>query len=186
MLPGLGRRMKRFARLPIMTLCCATCVVWCLNRDEGPLRPAVAFGFPDDPLATQLARAKTIGDRMVVFLDAMCGKRVGGGECAHAAFEALRIAGGEFTAAGLGADTPAPGDYVWGKLLKVIEVTDERLDGFQPGDAALAGRCPANARRFHRLPGPQIPLPAAHLHRRRREGRPAHGRVRAERYDWRR
>ena len=68
-------------------------------------------------------QAQAIGSSMVTFLTGKAGVRVGGGECAHLATEALRVSGGEFYPADLGADSPATGDYVWGTLVTTITVT---------------------------------------------------------------
>jgi len=60
--------------------------------------------------------ATTINDRMVAYLAANVGKRIGGGECAHVATEALRVSGGRF----IRRPDVVPGDYVWGNLVKVV------------------------------------------------------------------
>ena len=57
-----------------------------------------------------------IGSAMVTFLGGKVNARVGGGECAHMATEALRVGGGEFIPKSLGTDYPGSGDYVWGTL----------------------------------------------------------------------
>lgn len=86
------------------------------------------------------AQAQSIGGSMVSFLQANVGKRVGGGECAHLATEALRVAGGEFVASDLGADSPAAGDYVWGTLVTVVSYSNKvwkdsnPTNPCQPGD----------------------------------------------------
>ena len=73
----------------------------------------------------------------LAFLQNHLGARVGGGECAQLVTEALRVAGFEFV---LGKDNPAPGDYVWGKLVTVIQANGGRaFDSnpaahVQPGD----------------------------------------------------
>ena len=66
------------------------------------------------------AEAQYSGSAMVSFLNGKLSTRVGGGECAHMATEALRVAGGEFYQPDIGADSPATGDYVWGTLVTVI------------------------------------------------------------------
>lgn len=81
---------------------------------EGRVMPAVLSLAPP-PLAPAfvapavVAAAPSLGDRMGDFLNSKLGKRVGGGECAHIATEALRVAGADFTR------TEASGtqDYVW-------------------------------------------------------------------------
>lgn len=86
-----------------------------------------------------LSEAQTINTSMVSFLNGKIGVRVGGGECAHMATEALRICGGEFCPADLGADSPSAGDYVWGQLVTVISYSRTWADSaptvaVQPGD----------------------------------------------------
>jgi hypothetical protein len=68
----------------------------------------------------------------LAYLQKHIGARVGGGECAQMTTEALRVAGFEFV---LGKDNPAPGDYVWGKLVKVIQAT-----GSRPSDSSPSAR----------------------------------------------
>ena len=58
----------------------------------------------------------TINDRMVAYLAARVGDRIGGGECAHVASEALRASGARF----IRRPDIVPGDYVWGNLVKVV------------------------------------------------------------------
>jgi len=60
----------------------------------------------------QLLSAQTVGDRMVSYLESHLGQRVGGGECAHLAVEALRASGGKFNRL-----TSTTLDYNWGTLL---------------------------------------------------------------------
>jgi hypothetical protein len=86
------------------------------------------------------SEAQTINQKIVTFLNGKVGTRIGGGECAHVATEALRVAGAEFTKTDLGADFPATGDCVWGTLVKSVSVTNGiRTDSaptalVQPGD----------------------------------------------------
>ncbi len=85
-------------------------------------------------------QAQTLNSKLAVFLSGKVGLRVGGGECAHAATEGLRVAGAEFTSADLGPDSPAPGDYVWGTLIKTVSNTNgtwvdsKPASKLQPGD----------------------------------------------------
>lgn len=65
-----------------------------------------------------LAQSPTLNEKVSRFVSGKLGQRVGGGECAHLAMEALRHAGAKFLR---GADHPEPGDYVWGKLIAVLE-----------------------------------------------------------------
>ncbi len=85
------------------------------------------------------AEAQTIGNSMVTFLNGRVGTRVGGGECAHMAIEALRVAGGEFYRSDLGADSPASGDYVWGSLITVISSSNSKWTDSNPAVACLPG-----------------------------------------------
>lgn len=84
--------------------------------------------------------AQTLNSKLSTFLAGKVGTRIGGGECAHAATEALRAAGAEFVSADLGKDSPSPGDYVWGTLLKTVSYSAGRLTDsapatkLQPGD----------------------------------------------------
>ncbi|MGL4549971.1 MAG: hypothetical protein ACRC33_02185 [Gemmataceae bacterium] len=89
-------------------------------------RAVPAVVAPAPRLAVQTT---TINDRVVAYLEARMGQRVGGGECAHVTSEALRAAGAKFIR---GADHPTPGDYVWGSLVKVVTAG---------GASASAARC---------------------------------------------
>ena len=84
------------------------------------------------------AEAQTIGSSMVTFLNGKLSTRLGGGECAHMATEALRVGGGEFYATDLGADSPATGDYVWGTLVTTISFSTVWADS-NPTSACLVG-----------------------------------------------
>jgi hypothetical protein len=81
----------------------------------------------------------TIGDQVVKFCKENLGKKVGGGQCAHLATEAVKSAGGkswfEFK------DFPNQHDYVWGDLVYVLEVkgktrSEQKVPGrsVQPGN----------------------------------------------------
>lgn len=76
---------------------------------------------------------------MVSWLEAKRGVRCGGGECTHAVGEALRIAGGEFYRADLGADSPTSGDYVWGTLLKEIKYANGVWTDSSPATQLMPG-----------------------------------------------
>ena len=82
---------------------------------------------------------QTLNSKVATFLAGKVGTRVGGGECAHAASEALRVAGAEFTNADLGPDSPAAGDYVWGTLVKSISIVNGKWTDSQPASKLLAG-----------------------------------------------
>ncbi len=84
-------------------------------------------------LSVSACQAQTINQKVVSFLHANHGHQVGGGECAHAVTEALRASGAAFMSTDLGADFPAPGDYVWGTLVKVISVTNLTWTDSNPG-----------------------------------------------------
>ena len=79
------------------------------------------------------------GGALVTFLNGKLSTRLGGGDCAHMATEALRACGGEFVAADLGADSPATGDYVWGTLLTTISWTNSARVDSTPTAAILPG-----------------------------------------------
>jgi len=91
-----------------------------------------------------------LSDRVLAFCKAQMGRRVGKGECAHLAVEALQVAG----AGGRQADAPFRGDYVWGELTAFIRVSPggvagtEALGSIHPGDvvqlrdAKFAGQRP--------------------------------------------
>ena len=82
---------------------------------------------------------QTLNSKVATFLAGKVGVRVGGGECAHAASEALRVAGAEFTNTDLGADSPTAGDYVWGTLVKSISIVNGRWTDSKPTTKLLAG-----------------------------------------------
>ena len=71
----------------------------------------IAFSGP-------VARAQ-YGPAVAAFCQRKLEKRVAGGECAHLATEALRVAGAEFLRSGA-PDAPGKGDYVWGKFVKEV------------------------------------------------------------------
>lgn len=89
-----------------------------------------------------IANGQSIGAKMVTFLDKRIDHKLGGGECAHLASEALRVAGGEFIRSDIAPDFPTspPGNYVWGTLVTVIEfkngkIVDSNLSSkVSPGD----------------------------------------------------
>lgn len=85
------------------------------------------------------AEAQTIGSAMVSFLQSRVSTRVGGGECAHMATEALRASGGEFYPGDLGADSPSTGDYVWGTLVTLISYSNKTWSDSNPANACLPG-----------------------------------------------
>src|SRR4051812_31733060 len=76
------------------------------------------------------ARAQ-YGLAIATFCQGRLETRVGGGECAHLAMEALRVAGAEFQRSG-SPDAPDKGDYVWGKLVKVVLATGKGAQDKNP------------------------------------------------------
>jgi hypothetical protein len=72
-----------------------------------------------------------VADRVAAFAAARVGYRIGGGECAHFAAEAVRAAGGRFN-----VFTPGVTDYVWGAL--VTRVTGTAGGGMYSNPAAAA------------------------------------------------
>src|SRR5262245_7951826 len=83
------------------------------------LLPAALFLL----LPTFAAETATLNDKVTRYAAGQVGKRVGGGECAHLATEALREAGARFIRP---ADSPGRGDYVWGTLVGQVEAEDGR------------------------------------------------------------
>jgi hypothetical protein len=84
-----------------------------------------------------LVQAKTVGDRMVDFLQNKIGQRIGSGECADVAVEALRVGGGKFL--NVAVDSPNSGDYVWGTLVAKVEFKNGKAVDSAPSKAARPG-----------------------------------------------
>src|SRR5262249_44727654 len=87
---------------------------------------------PPTVAAALVAPSLTLGQKMANFLQSRLGTRVGGGECAHLAMEALRAAGADFTR----TQPAGPSDYVWtsngaARLTNGSQVAGKR---FQVGD----------------------------------------------------
>lgn len=82
------------------------------------------------------AATNQLGNDVLAFSLARLGRKVGGGECAHLAVEALKSAG----AGGRRPDAPNAGDYVWGELVAYIPANLPKADALklltkvQPGD----------------------------------------------------
>lgn len=80
----------------------------------------------------------SINDRIVTFCKKAVGTKVGDGQCADLAYQAILAAGAE--SPDDFKDDPKPGDYVWGKFLYEHKVDgDETLEkgdraAVQPGD----------------------------------------------------
>jgi len=83
------------------------------------------------------AASPSLGDRVVAFCRAHLGQKVGNGECAGLAFQALKWAG---AATRGGPDYPGKGDYVWGRPVLLIESTlagpemSGTFSSIEPGD----------------------------------------------------
>lgn len=99
------------------------------------------------PAPSLVFATTTLNQKVVNFLKANVGKRIGSGECADVATEALRVAGAKFIQGATsgnpnatGPDSPKSGDYDWGSLLKVVEFKGGRVVDsspsikLQPGD----------------------------------------------------
>lgn len=85
------------------------------------------------------ASAQTVGGSAHEYLQGKIGVRIGGGDATDMVIEALRIAGGEFVAEDLGADTPDAGDRVWGTLISVISTPGDLWTDSNPTNACLPG-----------------------------------------------
>jgi hypothetical protein len=107
---------------------------------SAPVAPVAAAVSAPAPVMTAKAEYSPLvvsanGSQIVAYLQARLGQRVGGGECAHLAVEALRAAGARFAWLS-GATT----DYAWGaKLTGVVGTANGGLyrvpsARFQPGD----------------------------------------------------
>lgn len=79
-----------------------------------------------------LLQPATINQQIIAFCQSHKGLKVGGGECAHLATEALRVAGADF----MSKDPNHNGDYVWGNLLTTITKGKDSSPSVrcQPGD----------------------------------------------------
>lgn len=94
---------------------------------SGPM----VFAGPDASSSTDME------DKVVAFCKNHMSQRVGNGECAGLAFQALKAAGAKTRG---GPDSPGKGDYVWGKQILLIESTSAGpkitgdLSDVRPGD----------------------------------------------------
>lgn len=83
------------------------------------------------------AFAESPGDKVVEFCRQNLDRKVGNGQCAGLAAQALKAAGAQVRS---GPDFPNKGDYVWGKRVYLREVTANgpkesgNLDDVRPGD----------------------------------------------------
>ena len=64
--------------------------------------------------------SSSLGARVVAYCEAHLGQKVGSGECAALAFQALKAARAKPRA---GPDSPHRGDYVWGREVCRVEAT---------------------------------------------------------------
>ena len=78
-------------------------------------------------LAAGLAAADepTKNEKIVAFAKGKLGEQVGNGECWTLAHEAVKAAGAK--SSGAYKDSPAKGDYVWGKLVYGVGIKDGKL-----------------------------------------------------------
>jgi hypothetical protein len=94
--------------------------------------------------ATVAPAIPALNQKVISFLAPRGDTRIGGGECAHLASEALRAAGAQFITSqpsiGTGKDYPNPGDYVWGTFVEQVSASGGKLTKattalpVQPGD----------------------------------------------------
>lgn len=97
------------------------------SQDESPGGP--------EALNPEMAAAG-LGDRVLAFCMRNLGVKVGNGQCATLASQALQSAGAIRTA----RDFPNAGDYVWGRQVALIEAGRKRVAGLEslalvmPGD----------------------------------------------------
>lgn len=99
----------------------------------------VLFGLLIVLTSSLVMGADSINQKVVTFLKSKVDVRVGGGECAQAASEALRVSGAGFQATDLGQDHPEKGDYVWGTLVKVVSSDEEKPVDSAPAAKVLPG-----------------------------------------------
>jgi len=94
--------------------------------------------LPTTP-ARGVDRTGVVRERVLAFAKANLGRKVGNGECAGLAVHALKAAGAKPRAA---HGFPTPRDYVWGKLVLLVEATPQgprmtgALNDVRPGDIA--------------------------------------------------
>lgn len=89
------------------------------------------------PTPTPATVAPSLNQQVVAYLVQKLGQRVGSGECADLAVQALRVAGAKF--ANIAPDSPSPGDYVWGTLVKVEAAQGGQVVDSAPGAAIQPG-----------------------------------------------
>jgi hypothetical protein len=89
------------------------------------------------PVVHALSTVSSLNQKVVKFLASKVGSRIGGGECAHIATEALRVAGAKFVQ--IANDNPASGDYVWGSLVKIVTAKNGKAVDSAPSAAVQPG-----------------------------------------------
>jgi hypothetical protein len=99
----------------------------------------IGFAFPIVSATSAYSQGTSINDKVVKYMAANSGNRVGGGESTHAVTEALRSAGAAFTEIDLGSDYPEQGDRMWGTPVKVVSVNNGKLVDSNPTSQVLAG-----------------------------------------------
>ena len=93
--------------------------------------------FGGRTMAAPTPEAAALEDKVIDFCKHHMGEKVGNGECAGLAFQALKAAGAKTRG---GPDSPAKGDYVWGRQILLIESTPEgpkttgQWSDVRPGD----------------------------------------------------
>jgi hypothetical protein len=79
--------------------------------------------------------SRTMNQQILNFCKTHLGQKVGDGECAHLANEALRVAGASF----IGSDPHHNGDYVWGTLITRITARGGHRVDSNPSAAVRPG-----------------------------------------------
>jgi hypothetical protein len=109
-------------------------------KEAGMRRGPFPFLFIGVALCAAALRAATtspVGPRVVAYCQAHLGQKVGNGECAGLAFQALKAAGAKPRTE---PDFPGRGDYVWGRPIFIAEGSGEgpkntgAFTDIQPGD----------------------------------------------------
>lgn len=97
----------------------------------------LTLGFAS-PAANAPTKTSAVNQRIITFCKRAIGKKIGDGQCADLAYQAILAAGAE--SPDDFKDDPKPGDYVWGKFIYEHKVdndeTSEKGDknAVQPGD----------------------------------------------------
>lgn len=102
------------------------------SRGASSMVPAEVLKKYDTELAKGATTAAGLSGHILTFCKANLGKKVGNGQCAVLASEAIKSVG----AKPRGKDAPKADDYVWGAPVAAIEGGSKAgLDKVQPGDA---------------------------------------------------